>query len=187
MKTMKHFDITVEISPEGKLPLIFGERVRDVLKRLAGYTVQFTIADPKRYSSNAQRQYYFGVIVSQFQHYFAAQGQWFDKDDLHETMMIEIGHLFKEDQNPFTGAIVRRRRSYNDLSTTEAENYHTQCRQWAAERGFDIPEPNEEKAPKYIERGAPMLEAPVIENKNETDQAYDRLRYFLENEEEIPK
>ena len=183
----KHFDITCVISPEGRLPLSFGERVRDVLKALAGREIQFTIADPKRYSTNPQRQYYFGVIVTHFQQYFAANGQWIDKDDLHESMMTEIGNLWREEPNPFTRSAVRRRRSYNNLTTTEAENYHTQCRQWAAERGFDIPEPNEEKAPKYIERGPSMIEGPVIEHESETDKAYNRLRHFLENEEEIPK
>lgn len=131
------------VESTGRLPTMLGERVRDVLKLLAGKPIHFVIEDQKRYSTNPQRQYYFAVIVTQFQQYFAAQGQWFDKDTLHEMMMTGIGNLWKEEPDPFTETIIKKRRSYNSLSTVEAENYHTLCRADAARRGFDIPEPNE--------------------------------------------
>ena len=63
----KYFDITCTISLEGRIPLVYGERVRDVFRQVAGQTVQVIIQQPKRYSTNPQRQYYFGVIVTQFQ------------------------------------------------------------------------------------------------------------------------
>ncbi len=140
---VKHFEASLIVDQTGRLPLKLGERVRDVLKALAGKPIHFVIEDQKRYSTNPQRQYYFGVIVTQFQEYFSSHGMWYDKDDLHDMMMKEIVKLWIEEPNPFTGDIQKKRRSYNNLSTIEAENYHTLCRAEAAKRGFDIPEPHE--------------------------------------------
>lgn len=140
---MRYFSGSCVVDATGRFPIYVGERVRDVLKARAGHEIHFVIEDPKRYSTNPQRQYYFGVIVTAFQEYFAAAGQWYDKEDLHDMMMKEVGKLWIEEPNPFTETIDKKRRSYNSLSTTEAENYHTQCRAEAARRGFDIPEPNE--------------------------------------------
>lgn len=144
---MKHFECACIVSAEGRLPGILGERARDVLKKLSGQPIHFVIEEQKRYSTNPQRQYYFAVIVTAFQEYFSSHGKWYDKEDLHAMMMTEIGELWKEEPNPFTGEMEKKRQSYNSLSVQDAEIYHTKCRAEAASRGFDIPEPNEGDAP----------------------------------------
>lgn len=129
----------------GTLPEHIRQRIKDCLFANEGKTVVVTISTPKKYSTNPQRQYYFGVIVEAIQSYFASEGKWYDKDTIHASMKVEIGNLWKEEPDPITGEIKKIPRSYNDLSTVEAEIYHGQCRQWAAEHGFDIEEPHEGK------------------------------------------
>ena len=145
----RYFQITTQVTPEGKLPLILGERARDVLKQLAGKHIHMVIESPKRYSTSPQRQYYFGVIVTEIQNHFVANGQWIDKDSLHEMMMTEIGELWVEQPNPFSEKITKKRRSYNSLSIEEAEIYHSKCRAWAAQQGIDIQEPHETEEPPH--------------------------------------
>lgn len=139
----KYFEATCIVDDNGRIPLLISQRVSAAFKSVRGQAVHIVIEPPKRYSTNSQRQYYFGVIVKSFQDYFLSHGQWHDKDELHDMMMKHIGHLWIEEPNPFTGEITKKRRSYNALSTQEAEVYHMQCRAEAASRGIDIDEPNE--------------------------------------------
>ncbi len=137
---MKYFQATDLVQADGHLQPNLRKRIVDTLKGLPGKQVTITIEPPKQYSTNPQRQYYFGVIVTGFQDYFAKHGKWYDKDTLHEMMMTEIGELYVENPNPFTETIEKKRRSYNSLSVAEANEYHLKCHAYAAERNIYLDE-----------------------------------------------
>lgn len=117
--------------------------VRDLVAGARGEKIKLTLAKAKRSSTNAQREYYFAVIVEAWQYLLReATGRFWDKDDTHHFLMTEIGQWFKEPETVM-GREIRRRRSYRDLSVEETEEHHTKCRARAAEEGVDIPEPGE--------------------------------------------
>lgn len=97
----------------------------------------------KSSASSRQRRYYFGVIVPAYIDYFRGQGQAYDKDQMHDSMMRYVGGFNNPFVNPFTGLPDEGRKSYNDLTMPQAEGYHVLCLKWGAEHGFQIPMPNE--------------------------------------------
>lgn len=127
----------------GKLPDGIKQNLLTLLPPLAGKEVYLTLEEKRDTSSHKQRRYYFGVIVPAFQQYFAGLGQNYDKDNLHDSMMRNIGGFNNPFVNPFTGEPDEGRKSYNDLTRAQAEGFHTICRKWLAEKGVDCPEPNE--------------------------------------------
>lgn len=130
------------VSPEGKLPQGIKETLARVIPTFAGKKVRLTLEEAKPHSSDPQRRYYFGVIVESIQEMFKDAGTVISKDEMHEWLKANVGKLYKEVITP-DGEVTYILGSYNDLTTSECESYHTQCRAWAAERGCDISEPNE--------------------------------------------
>lgn len=132
--------LTFYVTDKGLLP----ESIRGTLKRVvptyAGKKVQLTIEEYRDTASDAQRKYYFKVIVPAYIKHFGGECS---KEQMHNSMMREIGGFSNEYVNPFTGESDEGRKSFNDLTKAQAEGYFTLCRKWAAENGFDIPEPNE--------------------------------------------
>lgn len=134
---------TFTVTPEGKLPIGIKETLLRVIPTLAGKRMTMSLNIAKKYSSDPQRAYYFGVIVPRIQGLLLTQGgKYIDDDDIHSWLMWNVGKWVKE-KDMGRGEKMLLRRSYTDLSTVEAEEHHTKCRKWAAERGCDIPEPNE--------------------------------------------
>jgi len=133
----------MQILDDGRLPDGIKHSLATLLPSYAGKKINFTIEETKDTASDKQRRYYFGVVVPAYQQYFKEKGQSFDKDNMHDAMMKSIGGFNNPFVNPFTGEPDDGRKSYNDLTKAQAEGYHTLCRKWAAEHGFDIPEPNE--------------------------------------------
>lgn len=128
----------------GKLPEGIKQNLLTLLPPLAGKEVYLTIEEKKDTSSDRQRRYYFGVIVPAYQEYFAGLGQHYDKDNLHDAMMRNIGGFNNPFVNPFTGDEDQGRMSYNELAKIQVEGYHELCRVWLAEKGIQIPLPNED-------------------------------------------
>lgn len=133
-----------KIGDDGKLPIGTKETLARLIPQYAGKPLSIMLEETKDTASDRQRRYYFGVIVPAFQQYFADQGQRYDKDNLHDAMMRNIGGFNNPFVNPFTGEPDDGRKSYNDLTKAQAEGFHTLCRKWLAEKGVDCPEPNEE-------------------------------------------
>lgn len=127
----------------GRLPDGVKQALLTILPPLAGKEVYLEIAEKKDTASDKQRRYYFKFIVGGFQKYYAEQGINYDKDNLHDAMMKSIGGFNNPFVNPFNGEPDEGRKSYNELTKAQAEGYHTLCRKLAAEKGVDIPEPNE--------------------------------------------
>lgn len=140
---MKLYEATCKVQETGRLPESIGIRLRDTFKSHAGKPVHIVIEPPKKYSSEPQRQYYFAVIVEAIKELFREYGTVMDKDEMHHWLMENVGKWFKEIITP-QGEPTQMRRSYMELSTFETEQHHTLCRQFGAENGIQIPEPNEE-------------------------------------------
>lgn len=127
----------------GRVPMDISLAVKDAVAEATGQRLKLTLGKAKKFSSDPQRAYYFAVIIPRIQGLLmSAGGKWIDEEDLHSWLMWNVGKWVKE-RSGVRGEKMQVRRSYNDLSTVEAEEHHTKCRQWAAERGLDIPEPNE--------------------------------------------
>lgn len=132
---------------KGHLPPTEGRKIVDAIRRNEGKRVRVSVSEAVELASDKQRKYYFSVIVSAYQSYFAKQGKYFTKDQMHDSMMRSIGGFSNPYVNPFSGEPDPGRISYNSLTKKQTEGYHTLCRQYGAENyGLDIPEPNEEAA-----------------------------------------
>lgn len=128
----------------GRLPQGIKETLARIFPALAGKKIRLIIEEDGETSSDKQRRYCRGVIVPAFMDYFAKQGKHFDNDTMHDQMMRVIGGFSNPYVNAFTGEPDEGRLSYNKLTKAQTEGYHTLCRKWAAEKNFDIPEPNED-------------------------------------------
>ena len=138
-----------QFKSEGIAPDYVRRAVADIVQANIGTELVITVAKATKYSSDPQRQYYFGVIVEElarvFRHY---TGDNWDKDDTHEYLMEHVGG-FMVPFKAVDGSVNKRRRSYTGLSTVETEEYHTKCRAFAAKWGSDILEPNEVPTKQY--------------------------------------
>jgi hypothetical protein len=90
-----------------------------------------------------QNNYYFGVIVELIRLAInESNGENFTKEDIHEFLknrFIEGKEIVNKH-----GEVISIRKSTTDNTTTLQEEYHEQCRQFAAEYlNIEIPFPNE--------------------------------------------
>lgn len=136
--------MTMNFRPDaGRVPKPVSLAVMEVVKANDGQPLNIVVKTQKRYSSDPQRKYYYGVLLTRIQGFILSQGgKFIDIDDLHAYFMVEVGKFTRE-RHLGHGEIAIIRRSYTDLSTQEAEEYHLKLRRWGAERGLDLPEPNE--------------------------------------------
>ena len=89
-------------------------------------------------SSTSQRRYWFGVVIATLAEQFGMT-----KDECHEAVMYHFTH-YVDDHG------LDRRKSYNDLTTAEAEKLHEEVRAWAAvDHQCYIPTPNEIDVSEY--------------------------------------
>lgn len=138
---MRNFSFQVQ--DNGRITDDSRQVMANVIAGMAGKRIKIGVSEWKESSSDKQRKYYFSVIVPAYIVYFGARGKFFDKDQMHDSLMRSVGGFSNPYVNPFTGEPDAGRLSYNDLTTAQCEGYHTLCRQWAAEHDFQIPEPNE--------------------------------------------
>ena len=127
---------------EGRMPRGYALQVAEYLRGLEGRRMTLTVEEAKKYSSDPQRKYYFGVLIPGICEVFYNHGTLLSKEESHEWAKRHIGKLTKNVVTP-DGEVTEILRSYRDLDTMEVEIYHTNCRAWAAQHGVDIPEPNE--------------------------------------------
>lgn len=132
-----------QVQDNGQITTDSRQIMANVIAGMASKRIKIAVSEWKESSSERQRRYYFKVIVEAFIEYFSKVGKVFNKEQMHDSMMRSIGGFANPYVNPFSGEPDAGRLSYNDLTTAQAEGYHTLCRQWAAEHDFQIPEPNE--------------------------------------------
>lgn len=133
------FEFTVK---DGRIPRNVAERIATEVKANDGKYMRLTLSNARQ-SSDPQRRYYYGVIVESFADLMMENGQAMSKEEVHDMLMLEVGKFQNGYRTTITGQKVPVRRSYSELSTKEAEDFHTRCRQLAAQHGKIIAEPNE--------------------------------------------
>jgi len=89
----------------------------------------------KQSRTNPQNSYYWGIIIPIISDYTG-----YTEIQTHEVLKSE----FLPEQLNLGNKTVITNKSTTELSTIEFNEYTEQCRQWGAEQGLNIPEPNEE-------------------------------------------
>lgn len=93
--------------------------------------------------SEQQNKYYWGVVVELIRLAInEINGENFTKEDIHD--FLKERFLEGLEIHAATGELLNIRKSTTDNTTTKQEEYHEQCRQFAAEYlNIEIPLPNE--------------------------------------------
>ena len=97
-----------------------------------GERVESVVRKERKYSSLPQNRYYWGVIVKIISDYTGHT-----PDEIHDVLKWKF--LVQEDEKH-----IKYVPSTSDLTTAEREEYHAQCRRWAAlVLELNVPMPNE--------------------------------------------
>jgi hypothetical protein len=109
-----------------------------------GKEIVITIEKKSKKHSDNQRGYYFGVIVNLVR--LAILETWGDKltsAEVHEILKLNCN--WTERINKDTGEVIKIPQSIKQHTTSDQEDYHVNCRQWAEEWfNIEIPLPNEQ-------------------------------------------
>ena len=134
------------ITPQGALRIrnrhLFDEEVRS-MSREKDYDVTVEVKPLKRYRSNFQNAYYWGIVVAMISERLRELGHDVDRDLTHEFLKGKF--LFTELLDPSTGEVMRIPKKTSELATDEFIDYMEHVKQFAAETlDIYIPDPNEE-------------------------------------------
>lgn len=127
----------------GRIPASVAAKIAEVVRRMDGKTLRFSIGEVKRKRSNNQNSYMWGVVIEHITQAFRDAGNPVDKDDVYAFLKA---HVWKLSQVFVTceGEVLRGPGSTRHLSTTEMEARLEEARAWAAEvLGISVPLPNE--------------------------------------------
>lgn len=92
-----------------------------------------------------QNAWYFGCIVRAFGEFLREQGEQYTDEDAHE--MLKWKFLRESVTNKDTGEIIGERvKSTTKLDIEEMVNYCEDCRNWLAEFGIIVPDPDPMRA-----------------------------------------
>jgi len=123
--------------------------VKNILEAHNGSLLQITFHKKRNKRSNNQNAYYWTVIVSIFQNCIKEEWQeiW-STTKVHE--LLKTNCNYEELINEETGQVVRRTKSTTENTTTDQENFHTNCRTLALDYfSTEIPMPNEKIELKF--------------------------------------
>jgi hypothetical protein len=139
---MRHHAV---VTPQGALRLqnrtLFEESIRN-MSRDADYPVVVEVRPRKRFRSDVQNAYYWGVCVHMVCQRLREIGHDVDKDLTHE--FLKGRFLYTEMIDPETNEVMKIPRKTSDLSTQEFIDYTEQVKQFAAEKlDLFIPDPND--------------------------------------------
>lgn len=140
---MKHSAV---ITPQGALRIynrpLFEEEVR-AMSREKDLAVTVEVKPKKRFRSDVQNAYYWGVVVAMIADRLRELGHDVDRDLAHE--FLKGRFLFSELTDPSTGEVMRIPRKTSELATGEFMDYLEHVKQFAAETlDIYIPDPNEQ-------------------------------------------
>jgi hypothetical protein len=140
---MKHSAV---ITPQGALRIynrpLFEEEVR-AMSRDKDLAVTIEVKLKKRFRSDVQNAYYWGVVVAMISERLRELGHEVDRDLTHE--FLKGRFLYSELTDPTTGEVMRIPRKTSELATEEFIAYLEQVKQFAAETlDIYIPDPNEQ-------------------------------------------
>jgi hypothetical protein len=131
----------VSIVKQGRFAPEVQQAIREVMRRMEGQKLRVQISKYRKKRSDRQNRYYWSCVVERVWDALVEAGNDMTKEETHDFLKNEC-KLVIEVMDPH-GEIIQTLKSTTKLTTLEFENYMTKCRVWAAERGIDIPEPNE--------------------------------------------
>lgn len=118
----------------GQLVYTRPETVQMYLGSFEGKPVNVTIEGVRKNRTTDQNSWYWACVVS-----IPAEHYGYTKDEMHEAYKLMFLRKRREVDKPQTI------KSSANLSTGEFTEYVEKCRNWAAEQGFIILDPNEIK------------------------------------------
>ena len=141
--TMKHNAV---ITPQGALRIynrpLFEEEVR-AMSREKDLAVTIEVKLKKRFRSDVQNAYYWGVVVAMISQRLRELGHDVDRDLTHE--FLKGRFLYTEFTDPTSGEVMKIPRKTSELATEEFIEYMEHVKQFAAETlDIYIPDPNEQ-------------------------------------------
>lgn len=136
-------ELTCEVR-NGRIPQEVSEAVRDALRRMNGKRIVISVRKHVKRRSLSQNRAYWKIVIPRVLEMFLDAGNDTTPEEIHEYLKEHVGG------GMFARVLIdpdgRRRpvvRSSTTLTTQEWEDFMCRIRAWAAERGVDIPEPNE--------------------------------------------
>jgi hypothetical protein len=141
--TMKHNAV---ITPQGALRIynrpLFEEEVR-AMSREKDLAVTIEVKLKKRFRSDVQNAYYWGVVVAMISQRLRELGHDVDRDLTHE--FLKGRFLYTEFTDPASSEVMKIPRKTSELATEEFIEYMEHVKQFAAETlDIYIPDPNEQ-------------------------------------------
>lgn len=140
---MKHSAV---ITPQGALRIynrpLFEEEVR-AMSREKDLAVTIEVKLKKRFRSDVQNAYYWGVVVAMISQRLRELGHDVDRDLTHE--FLKGRFLYTEFTDPTSGEVMKIPRKTSELATEEFMEYMEHVKLFAAETlDIYIPDPNEQ-------------------------------------------
>ncbi len=140
---MKHSAV---ITPQGALRIynrpLFEEEVR-AMSRETDLAVTVEVKLKKRFRSDVQNAYYWGVVVAMISQRLRELGHDVDRDLTHE--FLKGRFLYTEFTDPTSCEVMKIPRKTSELATEEFMEYVEHVKHFAAETlDIYIPDPNEQ-------------------------------------------
>lgn len=122
------------------------EQIKRAIESFEGKEITITFAKAKKYRSNNQNSYYWGVCIPLVQSGLKeATGEYFGTNNIHYDILLKMFAPELEIVNKSTGQIMTRQISSSDMTTTQFLEFIMEVQKWASEfLGINIPDPNEE-------------------------------------------
>lgn len=134
--------LSFQMTPEGKLPEGIKVTLARSLPAFAGRKMRFTFEEAKKQRSIKQNRFYFGPMINAVRLWLLDNGSVFSASDVHEYLWRNV---LKETEMVVMpdGSTFERRLSSKDSTPADWEKRMDILRAWGAERGLELPFPNE--------------------------------------------
>lgn len=118
--------------------------ISDAFASFEGKEIKITIERKRKVRSNPQNAYYYGVVVELLKQAIRKEwGEIWNSEKCHE--LLKNRFLYFEKINEDTGEIIKLPKSTTECTTSEFEDYMTECREFLLEWfGVTVPLPNEQ-------------------------------------------
>jgi len=133
-----------EVNSEGQLKITNRKKFdADLLKYFTGKQIEITVQKKKKFRSNMQNAYYWGVVVPIIKQGLIDMGNECSNNDVHEFLKAKFN--FKELVNQTTGEVVNVPQSTANITTSAFMDYIASIQKFAAEfLNSYVPDPNED-------------------------------------------
>jgi hypothetical protein len=138
----REFIFTVEKT--GAMPATVLGEFLSTLARFPERPIKVTISNVKKYRTDPQNRFYWGVVVPLVQRRFEEFGNIVDAEEVHRFLKGKVGGMTRPIVKKGGQVIAYVVDTSTKLSTAEWEDWLTKIRAWGADFDLQIPFPNEE-------------------------------------------